>query len=130
MSNDVPSPPLNRIVAALLWTATVKTCVKRVESTLEAWSGPRRGIQHERSNESRRTIPIAFEDRGSKRHILSEGHAKVVYLMKLRVCTGENRGVRSRGQRNLRIGARKDYRLAGKCIEVRSQFLTGSEEAH
>src|SRR5881227_1182039 len=73
---------------------------------------------------------MALEDRRSKWDVIGEGDTKIVYLVKLRIRAGKNRGVGSRGQRNLRIRAGKNHGLAGQGVQIWGQFLAGSQEPH
>src|SRR5207248_845782 len=54
----------------------------------------------------------------------------VIHLVKLWVCPAENGGMRSRGERNLRKGVRKDNRFAGQRVEIWSEAVLRSEKSH
>src|ERR1700719_1157216 len=75
-------------------------------------------------------ISVAAKDVRSIGQILGQRHAKIVYLMELRIRARENGGMGRRSQRNLRVGVGKNDRLARQSIEVRSEPALRAQKTH
>ena len=64
------------------------------------------------------------------RHGVGQRHAEVADAVKRRIGAGQNRRVRHRGDRRLRVGARVDDRLLGERVERGRQPAGGAEKPH
>ena len=118
------------VVPVFIRAATMEAGIVGVESALEAGGGPRFGIKNEGADERGRVVSVAAKNVGGVRQVFRQWYAEIVDLVKLGISSGEDRCVRSSGERDLRVCVREDDRLACKSVEVRRQSACGAEEAH
>src|SRR4029077_7990483 len=99
----------------------VKAGVVSVESSVKAARKPGVWVENHGADECRRAISVGSQNCGSIRQVLRQRHLKIVHLMKLRIRSAEDSGVRRRSQRDLRISMGKDHGLARQRVQIRRQ---------
>jgi hypothetical protein len=128
--DDFVSSTLDRLITILTRTAQPEAGVVDVEPALETGRGAGARIEDQRSHERRRAIAGAMRDVRQVRHAVGQRHAEIADAVKRRIGAGQNRRVRHRGDRRLRVGARVDDRLLRERVERRCQPAGGSEKPH
>src|SRR6266404_9589394 len=82
----------DRLVAAFARVAAVESGIVSVKSALKTGRRPRFRIEDQRADKCRRVISVASKDVRSVGQILRQRHAKIVYLMELRIRACEDGG--------------------------------------
>src|SRR5437588_11531439 len=85
------------LVAVFSLVPAMEAGIVGVESTIKAGSGARRRVEDQRSDKRRRVIPVASENIRSIREVLRQGHCEIIDLVKLRIRSRQDCGMRSRG---------------------------------
>ena len=129
-AHDLVAAPLDALVAILARLTQMESRVVRVEAAIESGRGARARIENERSDERGGAIAGAAQDVRQVRDARGERRAEVADVMERRIGAGENRRVRDRRDRGLRVRAREDDRLAREPVERGCQPARGSQEAH
>jgi hypothetical protein len=114
--------PLHRLVAIRAVAAQVKTRVIDVEAAIKSRGGSVQRIKHQRRHKRSRLVSPLMQDVRQVRQPGGERNAKIIYVIKLRVSPGEDSGVRSRGQRNMGVGASEHHTLLRHRIQIGRQL--------
>src|SRR6185369_2970869 len=87
-------------------------------------------IKYKRGDEGGRVIPALAQNVGRVGQFVRKRNSEIDHMIELRVSPRKNRGMRSCGQRDVRVGMRKHRRLTGQCIQIWRQPALPSEKAH
>ena len=128
--HNLHPPALNALIAVFARATGVKGCVVRVKAAVEASSASALWVEYLRSHKSRGAIAFFMQNVGKIRQIGSERGPQIAHVIELRESSREDRRVRRRGQRHLRICADKNRGLAGQRIQVRRKFESGIQKSH
>src|SRR5882762_2455123 len=130
MRYDFAAPALRRVVAIFSRVPGAETGVVGVKSPVEAGSEPCGWVKDDRADKCSGVISVGSQDFRSIRQLLRQRDLEIGYLVKLRVCSGKDGGMRRGSQRDLRIGAGENHGLAGQHVEVWGQTALRAKETH
>src|ERR1700675_3331273 len=130
MRHYFAAPALRRAVAIFSRVPGAETGVVGIKSPVETGSEPCGWVKDDRADKCRGVISVGSQDFRSVGQLLRQRDLEIGYLVKLRICTGENGGVRWRSQRDLRISAGENHGLACQRVQVWRQTALRAEEPH
>ena len=122
--------PFDSLVTIGAVAAHVKACVVDVEAAVKSRSGAVQWIENQRCHKGSGVISAMMQQVGQIRQLGGKWNAKIVHVIKLRIRSGKNRGVRSRSQRNMGVGAREHHPLLRHRIQIRRELPIRSEKPH
>src|SRR5581483_19080 len=96
------------------------------ESTIKTRRKAILGIQFNRSHKRSRAIALSTQDIGNHGHGCRQRPSELGSLVRLRVGSRQNRGVRNDGERRLRVGLLKHQALTRHGVEAWRSLARGS----
>ncbi len=108
MGYNSPSSALDGAVAILSGSVVVEAGIVEIKAAVEARSVGRLWLENDGTDECRRVITVLTQNLGTVGEILGERRLHVVYLVELRIGSGQDRGVRGWRKWRLCVCSRED----------------------
>src|SRR5882724_7994933 len=121
---------LDRLIAVFARLLSVEPRIIHVESAFKTGRHVSRWIEHYGAYEGRSPVALPAEQVGQIWRGLFQSHTEVVDMVVLRISPRQDRRMRRRRQRNVRVCAREHSRLFGQRIEIWSHTTIRSEKPH
>src|ERR1700675_311000 len=130
MPHPFAAPALRRVVAIFSRVPRAEAGVVGIKSPVEAGSEPCGWVKDDRADKCSGVISVGSQDFRSIGQLLRQGDLEIGYLVKLRIRSGKEGGMRRRSQRDLRIRMGKNHGLACQHVQVWRQTALRAEEPH